>query len=520
MKRLQLRKISVLLITLLMLVSCEDFLDRYPTTAVSEDDIFTSIKTAEASLIGLYNNLQSGNLTGRSTLLRGDLKSCDFMLLTGTGLYFGVEYNYRDNVTTYGSAGVIWAKGYETVKDCNIFIEGISLLEGDQDKINDMIAQAKTIKAIAYLEMVKTFCYPPRFGSMDAKYALGLPLVRDKRENVDAIATGPLRASLTETMEYVEELLEDAALNINQLRQPGPFISKPAVYGILARVKLYQEKWQEAVSAGQIAAVAGSVIDHDDYLEAIRQDYNAECLFELSFSETDNLADRMPGYVINQTVNENNRNDNTSKGYGEIGATDTFLQLLKENPNDIRIQLLHEDKMSTAPADAEELIHGVNGYSERYYYKHIGGKGGNVHLHNIPYIRIPEVLLIIAEAYSEMPGHDADALNYLNQVYSKRTGTILSELSGDELKTAIFNERRRELALEGHGIWDFLRKNRSFTRDISNVAIITVDPSTSEGRNAEDFHKVVSPIPITEMDANPNIRDQQNPGYAQYHGMK
>ena len=73
--------------------------------------IFSQIsKTAEASLIGLYNNLQSGNLTGRSTLLRGDLKSCDFMLLTGTGLYFGVEYNYRDNVTTYGSAGVIWAR--------------------------------------------------------------------------------------------------------------------------------------------------------------------------------------------------------------------------------------------------------------------------------------------------------------------------------------------------------------------------------------------------------------------------
>ncbi len=63
-----------------------------------------------------------------------------------------------------------------------------------------------------------------------------------------------------------------------------------------------------------------------------------------------------------------------------------------------------------------------------------------------------------------------------------------------------------------------LRKNRSFVRDASHFTVVSIDPTTTAGRDADLFHKVVSPIPITEMDANPNIRDQQNPGYALYQG--
>jgi len=510
----------LLLLLISSLFSCEDFLDRYPSTSVSGEDVFSNLTTAESSLIGLYNDLQSGDLTGRSTLLRGDMKSCDFYLLSGSGQYFAWEYNYRDNLTNYGSAGVIWAQGYQTIKDCNNFLEGISNLEGDQGRINDMIAQANTIKAIAYLELVKTFCYPPRLGRYDAKYSMGVPIVRNKRENIDAIGIGPVREPLDLVFAHIEELLNDALSGIDQSRQTGPYISKFAIHGILARVFLYQENWQEAASAAIAAAAGANMLDHDEYISAIRQDFNEECIFELMYTETDNLADRMPGYIINQTVNENNRNDPSSKGYGEIGASNSFLALLKENPNDIRILLLHEDKLSTAPLDLDDLVHGENGYSERYYYKHIGGKNGNVYLHNVPYIRLPEILLIAAEAYSEMPGYDSEALSFLNQEYSKRTLTTLTDLSGNQLKEVIFNERRRELALEGHGIWDYLRKNKSFTRDESHITVLTIDPTTEEGRNSEHFYKVVSPIPITEMDANPNIRDQQNPGYALYQGSK
>ena len=111
-----------LLVTLFIISGCQEFLDRYPKTSVSGKDIFSSLETAEAGLVGLYSDLQEGRLTGRSTLVRGDFKGSDVFLLTGGGQYFVPEYNYQDNVTNYGQAGYIWAAGYETIKDCNVFL--------------------------------------------------------------------------------------------------------------------------------------------------------------------------------------------------------------------------------------------------------------------------------------------------------------------------------------------------------------------------------------------------------------
>ena len=193
MKTKYIRNIVIILVLSLVTVSCEDFLDQYPNTSVSSVDIFSDISSAEAGLIGLYDNLQSGNLTGRRTLLKGDLKSLDFFLLTGSGLYLVTEYNYSENSTKDGGGGFIWGKGYETIKDCHYFLSGIEDLAGDQQKINDMKAQAKTIEAIAYIELLKAFCYPLNIASIDTKYAMGVPLVKIKEENVIAIEEGKER---------------------------------------------------------------------------------------------------------------------------------------------------------------------------------------------------------------------------------------------------------------------------------------------------------------------------------------
>ncbi len=505
-------------LVMILISGCEKFLDRYPSTSVPEGNIYSDIETAGAALLGLYSDLQNGRLTGRGTLIKGDLKGPDFFLLTGGGQYFTPEYNYDENVTNNGRAGSIWAAGYQTIKDCNLFLYGLEGLEGSIDKKNDMIAQAKTIKAIAYTEMTKAFCYPPNFPAIDTKYSMGIPLVRTKDDNVNSIETGPRRSSLSEVFGHVEELLDDALLKIDPSRSTGIYISSYAIHGLLAEVYLYQEKWPDAASSALEAAAGASMIAKDDYLSEMRLDVNDECLLEIMYTLTDNLASRMPGYWLNMTVNADNRNDVNSLGYGDVGASDAFINLLNENPSDIRIGLLHEDKLSTAAPDEDPLIQGVNGYSARYYYKYIGCKDGSPYLHNTAVIRLPEVLLIAAEAYSELPGNDALALDYLNNVYTSRTGTALLGLSGNDLKDEIFKERRRELALEGHSIWDYLRKNRSFVRDASHFTLVSIDPTTAAGRDAELFHKVVSPIPITEMDANPNIRDQQNPGYASYQG--
>ena len=467
--------------------------------------------------MGVYDGITIGNFCARNTMIRQDLKGPDYMLYhNGGGQYLTVEYSYRESSATYGNAGEIWLPGFEIIKDANNFIANAANLE-QTAKVKDMIAQAKVCKAYAYLELTKTFCYPPAIVKLDSRYDLGLPLMKTREDNLEAVVNPPRRATLTETMTYIKQLLTEALPDIDASRTDVGFWTVYGVKGMLARVCLYMEEWQNALNYAQEAAAGGSFIPYGQYVEKVNEKNQSESLFEMQFNINDHNSDRMPGYVYNMTMGSNGRRSGTeSKGYGDGGVSDTFLALLDENPKDIRHGLLHEDKSSTCPADVplSECKQGVNGYSARFYYKFIGGQEGSPHVHNIPAVKVPEMCLIAAEANAEL-GHDGDALTWLNKVYEARTTDKLSGLSGANLKTAIFNERRRELIMEGFAIWDFLRKGRAFSRDNSHPAYVAIDPVN--GRDAADFHKVVAPIPITEMDANPNMRDQQNYGYEAYH---
>ncbi len=72
----------------------------------------------------------------------------------------------------------------------------------------------------------------------------------------------------------------------------------------------------------------------------------------------------------------------------------------------------------------------------------------------------------------------------------------------------ILLERRKELAFEGHRYWDLARYNLNVVR----VNLSGNYPGVPLIIAATNFRRIL-PIPQAELDANPNIRSQQNPGY-------
>jgi hypothetical protein len=350
-------------------------------------------------------------------------------------------------------------------------------------------------KAICYLELTRSFCYPLWLAEEDAMYGLGLPLIKTAGDNSDAIEDPPRRASLRETYDYIEALLLDALDNIDKTRTEKQYITEQTLHAILARFYLYTEEWELARDeALEAESLGGSMIGSADFMASLTTRFNEESIFEIHFDVNDNLGTSCIAYYAYKSVNAQGKIDANSIGYGDYGASNAFINLF--TPEDIRNQLFKEDKTG----------------SNRAYHKYMGIESELIH--DVPYIRLPEVLLIAAETYAELNDFD-NALTYLNKVYFARTGTNLS-LSGQELKNEIFRERRRELALEGHELFDYLRTKRSFNRDGSHPTPLKMDPVN--GRDEPRFHRVVYPIPQPEMDANPNIRDQQNPGYAPYQG--
>lgn len=510
MKRLY-KKISIGIFSILLLISssCEDFLDRYPDNALTATQLFTDIEYAQTTITALYDLLSDSYLLGRNVPLRGSLKGTDFFHFTeNPNLRFDQEYKYTEISSDAGYGGYLWNYAYKVIANSNSLIAVIPQLDGDQATKDHFMAQAMAAKSIAYIELLKAFSYPLWMAKDDPVYEMGVPLLKTELDNANAIANPPTRAGLENCFNYVIDQIKAAIELIDKTKTEKQYITEQALWAILARVYLYTEEWGLAKDAAlEAEALGGSMIAKSGYIASLTQRFNNESIFEIYYDANDNLELGAITYYAYKSVNASGRIDASSVGYGEYGASNTFINLFVTE--DVRNELFKEDKTSSSSS-----LPGEEGYSGRAYHKYVGIES-NV-IFDVPYVRLPEVLLMVAEAYSEIPGNDTTALEYLNKVYTARTGLTLSDLTGQDLKTAIFNERRRELALEGHELYDYLRKKRAFSRDGSHPSPLSIDPVN--GRNATLFHRVVYPIPQPEMDANPNIRDQQNPGYADYQG--
>ncbi|WP_245234948.1 RagB/SusD family nutrient uptake outer membrane protein, partial [Tamlana crocina] len=99
--------------------------------------------------------------------------------------------------------------------------------------------------------------------------------------------------------------------------------------------------------------------------------------------------------------------------------------------------------------------------------------------HNIPVLRLSEMYLIAAEAAAHgAGGGESEALNYLNTLIENRTTNFASHRvteTGEALKEKIAEERRRELALEGHGVYDYIRRGQAIIRPVDEHVNTGVD---------------------------------------------
>ncbi len=126
---------------------------------------------------------------------------------------------------------------------------------------------------------------------------------------------------------------------------------------------------------------------------------------------------------------------------------------------------------------------------------------------NIKVIRLSEMYLIAAEA--ALPTDKTKAATYLNAIRS-RAAALIPATSATVTLDMILDEKSKELFAEGQRYFDMIRLNRpiTFNDEILGLTIPT-RPKTIE----RSFEKAILPIPIGEINANPGIGEQQNPGY-------
>jgi len=129
-----------------------------------------------------------------------------------------------------------------------------------------------------------------------------------------------------------------------------------------------------------------------------------------------------------------------------------------------------------------------------YFTKKFQGNAGT------SFIRLSEMYLIRAEANARL-ANMTNALTDLNTI-RERSNLLPLEITANVLES-IFLERRRELAFEGHLLFDIARYKKDVNRNLGCIA------NTCNLSYPSNYF--ILPIPASSTDLNENI--QQNEGY-------
>jgi hypothetical protein len=209
-------------------------------------------------------------------------------------------------------------------------------------------------------------------------------------------------------------------------------------------------------------------------------------LFEVVNTLTDRAGNDGIGYLL------------WSGGYNDIVLTNDFLTILEEDPLDVRNKITALITTSSS----------FNKTRKIYLLKYTGADS-DVRNANIPVFRLSEAYLNAAEA-AVKTGNNAKAITYLNAIV-QRANPAKTVVGTTVTLAQVIKERRKEFVGEGQRQFDALRNNETIKR-IGGWHIPGLLPEVIS-YNRDYFHAIL-PVPRYEIDANPTIKNQQNPGYS------
>ena len=149
-----------------------------------------------------------------------------------------------------------------------------------------------------------------------------------------------------------------------------------------------------------------------------------------------------------------------------------------------------------------------------YVGKHKGSEGQEL-MNDLKVIRVAEMYMIHAEAQAAL-GDLSGAATTLTTLRNARFSTPQLPFAFSnqaEAFGAIVDERRIEFAFEGNRYFTLKRlgprANRDAVKDPKDCELAAVQNCSLSSSD----YRFTLPIPLIEFDGNPNLRNQQNPGY-------
>lgn len=459
---------------MLALQSCGDFLEE-----VSQDEFEPKTTEAFRELLNGEGYNFSSSVNPLTYMMDDDVESVstsswDDIQRIQQELYTWQPdfYSFQDEEGTYTSSNKdVYKNLYELIMACNIVNEYIDGSQGtDADKAI-VRAEALSLRAFYYLQLVNLYAYPYNDKDHDPSTALGVPLVLAS----EVFDEGEPRSTVKKVYDQIAADIEQACDLFGQDKtNRGVFrISYTAAHLLASRIYLYMENWDKVIEHATYALeTAPELADLNNY--TIDNTYNpTNGVISRNFPETIFLG----GYRA------------ISGSYGLMGtpfnvSSDLFNSYAD---NDLRIGTYLMEAASYLPYNYMLL----KSSSEQEYAW-----------------RTSELYLNRTEAYIELY-KDGDqeagqnAVNDLNTLLSKRYRDYepLTLKSADELQELYREERRKELCFEGFRWFDLRRYG------MPQLEHILIDQSGNSTRYIlkEKDPSYVLPLPDNALEHNSNL---------------
>ena len=552
-------------------------LDYFPSDEMNSDLLLQDSKGAEYIMNACYalmkDNVEFLGYEDGNTYCRHYFQMAEFpgdniclSAHTTDPLYEATTYTMNDGLK---NVGTLWMVGYKIIFMTNQVIE--TLEKQGKPESNQLLGEAYFTRALMHLHLVTLYAKPYTHGQDN----LGIPL----RTSTSTSETK--RNSVGEVYEQIAKDFRKAADLMGKSRGNAGYPSKEAALGLLSRVYLYMEKWDDCVAVVDEAlngAAPASKLDADLANYFINAKTSKETLFCIAHETTDDRGQSSIGSMFLKD----------GIGWGEIYPSNPLMYLYERYPSDIRYTaflrpqykanssdtyVYYPDPASIGPEQGSVLLKAkvtddgagnytckiggvvtpiekrkVNGKGEadpagEYFEYHINvGEGiasdllcrvapemvlrtgfsypmifvtkfsyqdGSPMLSSPVVCRWAEVILNRAEAYAHQ-GKNAEALADVNSIRTRagipaegmfEMGTKMHGY--DNVLDVVLDERRLELAFEGHRVFDVYRNKQDMDRRYPGAHFWKVHKWDQEPH-------IVYPIPNNEWTVS---GIQQNPGY-------
>lgn len=339
------------------------------------------------------------------------------------------------------------------------------------------------LRALAHFDLCRAYAQPYTY-TANADH-LGVPVLSQTPSPDDNVS----RQSVAKVYEFILNDLKEAERIYKQTTpirietQRPYYVSEQAVQALLSRVYLYMEDWDQVIHYADAVIAKRPLAQGDNYLNMF---------FNLTGTETETIL-RLNGDDKGSSVfNFYNFRVGQDRFAYPSGAPSLKFLNIYDDDNDIRKKelMLRVDVGSTFY------------YVTRKFDAEQPATENNKQYINPLVLRVSEMYLNRAEAYigKKQPALAAADIKSIRAraLSTAAEGITLPESDLNAMTEIVYQERIRELALEGHRLFDISRRKQDLIRSIPTTS------TRQELKYPSDYF--VLPIPQRELDANPNMK--------------